>query len=390
MAISACSTRTWQVSSLASTKLGFWGRGICSSTSFVRTWMLVTKRSFRSIQENPTINPGDLIKGRTFRRLNVTRKIVIKDVPSLIKTALDMQTFALGHRCVRQRRGSRMGSPLFAALCLMVVSISEQILSMDFKESLTNHNLFICHIRYVDNRLIFGDKRLQQLHPYEVLLGEGFYGRPIVLETEPDQEFLGFMLETPPLTPSSTSSAPAPSPTIPAAAASSSSPDPTGPATYASDLSAQDAPPFPPAETSWEHRRPQTFFTEQTVHQVFFEVFTFDNDRRELWINEIDFRGYSRLREPEQYFYSLTGDDAYARHTSDYRRVFFNIPTHSTSTTLIIMDITTKTFIQLQQPHLQLHHQHRQPPLRPILQHRQHNSKNVSLHHLLRDPTQLR
>ena len=261
---------------------------------------------------------------------------------------------------------------------------------MNFKESLTNHNLFIRHIRYVDNRLIFGDKRLQQLHPYEVLLGEGFYGRPIVLETEPDQEFLGFMLETPPLTPSSTSSAPAPSPTIPAAAASSSSPDPTGPATYTSDLSAQGAPPFPPAETSWEHRRPQTFFTEQTVHQVFFEVFTFDNERRELWINEIDFRGYSRLREPEQYFYSLTGDDAYARHTSDYRRVFFNIPTHSTSTTLIIMDITTTTFIQLQQPHLQLHHQHRQPPLRPILQHRQHNSKNVSLHHLLRDPTQLR
>lgn len=26
-----------------------------------------------------------------------------------------------------------------------------------------------------------------------------FHGRPIVLETEPDQEFLGFMLETKPL-----------------------------------------------------------------------------------------------------------------------------------------------------------------------------------------------
>jgi hypothetical protein len=40
--------------------------------------------------------PGDLVKGRTFRRLNVTRKIVIKDVPSLLTMALDMQTFALG------------------------------------------------------------------------------------------------------------------------------------------------------------------------------------------------------------------------------------------------------------------------------------------------------
>jgi hypothetical protein len=37
------------------------------------------------------------------------------------------------------------------------------------------------------------------LSPYEILLDEGSYGRPIVLETEPDQEVLGFMLETKPL-----------------------------------------------------------------------------------------------------------------------------------------------------------------------------------------------
>ena len=66
----------------------------------------------------------------------------------------------------------------------MVVSISEQIWSINFKESSSNHNLFTRHIRYVDNRLIFGDECLQQLHPYEVLRHDGFYGRPIVLETE--------------------------------------------------------------------------------------------------------------------------------------------------------------------------------------------------------------
>ena len=140
-----------------------------------------------------------LIKGRTFRRLNVTRKIVIKDVPSLLTTALNMKTFALGQRCIRQQKGSPMGSPLSPALCLMVVSISEQIWSINFKQILSNHHLFIKHIRYVDNRLIFGDARLQDLPPYEVLLDEGFYGKPIILETEPDQEFLGFMLETQPL-----------------------------------------------------------------------------------------------------------------------------------------------------------------------------------------------
>ena len=92
-----------------------------------------------------------------------------------------------------------MGSPLSPALCLMVVSISEQIWSINFKQILSNHHPFIKHIRYVDNQLIFGDARLQQLPPYEVLLDEGFYGTPIILETQPDQEFLGFMLETKPL-----------------------------------------------------------------------------------------------------------------------------------------------------------------------------------------------
>ena len=46
---------------------------------------------------------------------------------------------------------------------------------------------------------MFGDSRLRGLPPYEVLLDEDFYGEPIILETEPDQEFLGFMLETKPL-----------------------------------------------------------------------------------------------------------------------------------------------------------------------------------------------
>ena len=166
---------------------------------FLRPKMNVCDNKIFSVYPGKSNNPGDIIKGRTFRRLNVTRKIIIKHVPDLIKSALDMQTFALGQRCVRQCRGSPMGSPLSPALCLMVVSISEQIWSNTFRHLMSNHHLFIRHIRYVDNRLIFGDKRLTELAPYEVLLDDGFYGKPIILETEPDQEFLGFMLETKPL-----------------------------------------------------------------------------------------------------------------------------------------------------------------------------------------------
>ena len=166
---------------------------------FLRPKMNVSNHEVFSVYPGKSNNPGDIIKGCTFRRLNVTRKIVIQDVPDLIKSALDMQTFALGHKCILQKRGSPMGSPLSPALCLMVVSISEQIWSINFNQLLSNHSLFIRHIRYVDNRLIFGDKRLLDLAPYEVLLDDGFYGKPIILETEPDQEFLGFMLETQPM-----------------------------------------------------------------------------------------------------------------------------------------------------------------------------------------------
>jgi len=166
---------------------------------FLRPKMNVYDDEVFSVYPGKANNPGDIIKGRTFRRLNVTRKLIIGDVPDLITSALNMQTFALGQRCFRQCRGSPMGSPLSPALCLMVVSISEQIWHNTFHQLLSNHHLFIQHVRYVDNRLIFGDRRLTSFAPYEVLLDDGFYGKPIILETEPDQEFLGFMLETKPL-----------------------------------------------------------------------------------------------------------------------------------------------------------------------------------------------
>ena len=129
---------------------------------FLRPNMNVSNNEVFSVYPGQTNNPGDIIKGRAFRRLNVTRKITVKDVLDLLKSALNMQMFALGQKCIRQCRGSPVGSLLSPALCLMVVSISEQIWSINFKQILGNH-LFIKHIRYVDNLLIFGDSRLQDL-----------------------------------------------------------------------------------------------------------------------------------------------------------------------------------------------------------------------------------
>ena len=92
---------------------------------FLSNHMNVTPDQFFSVYPGKSNDPGDVIKGKTFRRLNVTRKLRIGDIPDMI-----MQTFCLGSTCVRQLRGSPMGSPLSPALCLMVVSISEQIWSI--------------------------------------------------------------------------------------------------------------------------------------------------------------------------------------------------------------------------------------------------------------------
>ena len=103
---------------------------------FLRPHMDVSDNEVFSIYPGRSNNPGDLIKGQTVRRFNVTE---------LRATALNMQTFRLKQRCIRQLRGSPMGSPLSPALCLMVVSISEQIWSINFNEILTNHNLQPLH-----------------------------------------------------------------------------------------------------------------------------------------------------------------------------------------------------------------------------------------------------
>ena len=51
---------------------------------FLRPHMDVSENGVFSVYPGRFNNPGDLIKGRTFRRLNVTRKILIKDIPCLI------------------------------------------------------------------------------------------------------------------------------------------------------------------------------------------------------------------------------------------------------------------------------------------------------------------
>ena len=143
---------------------------------------------------------GDVVKGRTCRTLNVTRKIYIRDIEPIIRASLEMTQFSIGTAVFQQIRGSPMGSPLSPALCLMVVALSEEVWFRTYEAQLTNMDLASRCLRYVDNRLCLPDSSWTTDPAFELFLHPDFYGTPIVLETEPDQEFIGFILEFDPFT----------------------------------------------------------------------------------------------------------------------------------------------------------------------------------------------
>ena len=138
---------------------------------------------------------GDAVKGRTCRTLNVTRKIFIRDIERIILMSLKMTQFSIGTSVYEQIRGSPMGSPLSPALCMMVVALSEEIWYRTYQTTLSTLDLSARLLRYVDNRLCLADPSWDYDICFANFLRPEFYGHPIILETEPDQEFLGFCIE---------------------------------------------------------------------------------------------------------------------------------------------------------------------------------------------------
>ena len=153
-----------------------------------------------SVKPSVGNQPGDVVKGRTCRTLNVTRKIYIRDIEPVILASLEMTQFSIGTAVFQQIRGSPMGSPLSPALCLMVVALSEEVWFRTYESQLTNMDLTSRLLRYVDNRLCLPDPNWIDDPAFKLFLHPDFYGNPIILETEPDQEFLGFILEFDPFT----------------------------------------------------------------------------------------------------------------------------------------------------------------------------------------------
>jgi hypothetical protein len=44
------------------------------------------------------------------------------------------------------------------------------------------------------------------------------------------------------------------------------------------------------------------------VHTITFKIYTYNGERMELWVNEVNNNGFSRLQRPEHFFFQLTED----------------------------------------------------------------------------------
>ena len=163
---------------------------------FLSTLMSTDPDEIISVKATPGNTTGDVVKGRTCRTLNVTRKIfIICDIERIILMSLKMTQFSIGTSVFEQIRGSPMGSPLSPALCMMVVALSEEIWYRTYSTTLTTMDLTARLLRYVDNRLCLSDPSWDYEICFANFLHPEFYGHPIILETEPGQEFLGFCIE---------------------------------------------------------------------------------------------------------------------------------------------------------------------------------------------------
>ena len=88
----------------------------------------------------------------------------------------------------------------------------------------------------------------------------------------------------------------------------------------------QPAVPFPTQDSSTFNALRHTRFSSRVVHQIHFKIFTHSNNTRELFIEEIPTSGISKCRDPEHYFYALSGNWEWSLRTADYWRHHFEIP----------------------------------------------------------------
>ena len=130
--------------------------------------------------------------------------IHLNHLPDICQAVLLLNYCMVGNTLLQQTRGAPMGSPASPALCDMVVAVCEQSWTHTFHN--ITYNVKHCNTkqftlsgffatRYIDNRLTLLPTCATHLSHFSQFLSPHFYGAPILLETEPGLDFLGFTIK---------------------------------------------------------------------------------------------------------------------------------------------------------------------------------------------------
>ena len=117
-------------------------------------------------------------------------RLPVKLILPVVQHSFHASIFTVVNTVVRQIRGAFISSPLSPPLCNNTVTRSE----FEFLVTLNHRRLGWGAARYVDNRICI--TRVQSGLPSvpAAVLTENFYGEPILLEPEPDTNYLGTMV----------------------------------------------------------------------------------------------------------------------------------------------------------------------------------------------------
>ena len=122
------------------------------------------------------------------------RPVHLSHVLHLVNMSFQLTAFQAMGTTWKQVRGTAIGSHISPALCCVAVAHHEQSWSRSFNIAVSSSAF--CSLRYVDNRFILASAAACCSPIFQHLVRPDFYLDPVILEEEPGNKFLGFLVDT--------------------------------------------------------------------------------------------------------------------------------------------------------------------------------------------------
>ena len=141
-----------------------------------------------------TTSKSRLIRGKSFTKSSTNHVVLLRDLPGLVRAALQFSFFTCMGTLYRQSRGAVIGGQASPALCALAVTYKEHVWQHAYG-ILTNPPPHMLCIRYVDNRLTIIHPELLHHAAYKRFTHLHFYDPPVELEPCGDDKFLEYAID---------------------------------------------------------------------------------------------------------------------------------------------------------------------------------------------------